>query len=228
MGSRGGRGAGEGVEGAGTCTISSPKARGPAVAPSVGGMTASSASRTRILGVLALGAVLCPVVVACTPGQPTPAPTTVATASSTPPATEETEVPEGVSEDALAEREAFFDVQGRPVEGGFPTPQTPEQQQFLDEQRAYVESQGGEWDEFYDGIALAVTLDACETSILNGHEVTTEVAAAHIQTSPLIAEISGDDPAAVQGLASIMVFGTGFVCPDDAPQWEAAFTELYG
>jgi hypothetical protein len=25
-----------------------------------------------------------------------------------------------------------------------------------------------------------------------------------------------------------MVFGTGFVCPDDAPQWEAAFTELYG
>ena len=31
-----------------------------------------------------------------------------------------------------------------------------------------------------------------------------------------------------RNLVSIMVFGTGFICPDDAPGWEAAFDEVYG
>jgi hypothetical protein len=148
------------------------------------------------------------------------------------PAPEQTETPDAeasapLTEDALAEREAFFAAQGQPRDGSLPAPQTPEQQRFLDEQRAYVEAQGGQWDEFYDGVALAAALDACETSILNGHDVSTATAQAHIDTSPLIAEIAQGDAAAEQGLASIMVFGTGFLCPADAPQWEAAFAEIY-
>jgi hypothetical protein len=139
-----------------------------------------------------------------------------------PPATSEP-----VSADALAERDAFFAAQGQPPGDSLPTPQTPEQQEFLAQQRAYVESQGGTWDAFYDGVALAVTLDACETSILNGHQVDADTARLHIESSPLIEQIAAGDADAVQGLASILVFGTGFVCPADAPQWEAAYTALY-
>ena len=175
-------------------------------------------TRTPRVVVAVTAAVL--VLSACTASPPDAAPTPART-----PAADAVQTP---SEDAFAEREAFFDAQGRPQEGSLPTPQTPEQAEFLAQQRAYVESQGGTWDEFYDGVALAVTLDACETSILNGHEVMPETARAHIETSPLMSEIAAGDPAATQGLASIMVFGTGFVCPADAPQWEAAYAELYG
>ncbi len=165
---------------------------------------------------------------ACAPAaRERPADAEPSPAASTPPPSDAAE-DASAEADVLAERDAFFAQQGRPQEGALPTPQTPAQEEFLAQQRAYVQSQGGSWDEFYDGVALAVTLDACETSILNAHAVTTETAQAHIASSPLIAQIAGGDPAATQGLASIMVFGTGFVCPEDAPQWEAAYAALYG
>lgn len=191
-------------------------------------MTSSLPRRARAAGLLVLVAAATFAVAGCTAAEPGPEPTSTgesAPEESTPTPQETATGPAG---DALAERDAFFAAQGQPGDGSLPTPQTPEQQEFLDQQRAYVQSQGGTWDEFYDGVALAVTLDACETSILNGHEIDVDTARLHIDSSPLIAEIAGGDADATQGLASIMVFGTAFVCPADAPQWEAAFTALYG
>lgn len=183
-----------------------------------------------LLALTAVGA-LCAGLAGCAVTPPSP-PAASSSADAPTPSPVETTAPDAGAtipgEDAFAEREAFFAAQGQPRDGSLPTPQTPEQQRFVDEQRAYVEAQGGQWDEFYDGVALAAALDACETSILNAHAVSTDTARTHIATSPLIAQIAQGDPAAEQGLASIMVFGTGFLCPADAPQWEAAFGEIYG
>ncbi|QEW03155.1 hypothetical protein [Microbacterium lushaniae] len=192
-------------------------------------MTTAPPRRARAASLLVLIAAATLGISACTAVQPRPEPSSTRESApeETTPAPEETAAGSAPVADALAERDEFFATQGQPVDGSLPTPQTPEQQEFLDQQRAYVESQGGTWDEFYDGVALAVTLDACETSILNGHEIDVDTARLHIDSSPLIAEISGGDADATQGLASIMVFGTGFICPADAPQWEAAFTALY-
>ncbi|WP_125131874.1 hypothetical protein [Microbacterium sp. 10M-3C3] len=186
---------------------------------------------TRPLLALAAVGALCAGLAGCAVTPPT-RPAASPSADAPTPSPGETTAPDAGTtipgEDAFAEREAFFAAQGQPRDGSLPTPQTPEQQRFVDEQRAYVEAQGGQWDEFYDGVALAAALDACETSILNSHAVFTDTARAHIASSPLIAQIAQGDPAAEQGLASIMVFGTGFLCPADAPQWEAAFAEIYG
>lgn len=185
-------------------------------------MTAAGARpRMRARSVLALVAAATFGMTSCTggppePSGPSPSPESSAAATTEPLA------------DALAERDEFFAAQGQPPGDALPTPQTPEQQDFLAQQRAYVESQGGAWDDFYDGVALAVTLDACETSILNAHQVSVDTARLHIESSPLITQIAAGDAGATQGLASILVFGTGFLCPADAPQWEAAYTALYG
>lgn len=193
-------------------------------------MTSSLPRRARAASLLVLVAAATFAVAGCTAAEPGPEPTSTGESApeETTPAPQDTTAGSAPVADALAERDAFFAAQGQPGDGSLPTPQTPEQQEFLDQQRAYVETQGGTWDEFYDGVALAVTLDACETSILNGHEIDVDTARLHIDSSPLIAEIAGGDADATQGLASIMVFGTAFVCPADAPQWEAAFTALYG
>lgn len=143
----------------------------------------------------------------------------------TPSASEASPTP---SPEVLAERDRFIAAQGQPQDGSLPTAKTPEQQAFLAQEKAYIESQGGTWDAVYDGVALAMTLDACETSILNRHEVTPDIARLHIDSSPLMQKISVGDAAATQGLASIMVSGTRFLCPDDAAQWEAGFTAIYG
>ncbi|MBD7957822.1 hypothetical protein H9651_09255 [Microbacterium sp. Sa4CUA7] len=129
---------------------------------------------------------------------------------------------------AFAERDAFLAAQQQPLDGSALVAKTPEQQALVAEQRAYIESQGAQWDSQVETLTLALTLDACETSILNGHDVTVDVFRAHVATSPLIASVAGDDPAMIDGAVSIMVFGTGFICPDDAPQWEAAWTESGG
>ncbi|MFJ6652341.1 hypothetical protein ACIQLJ_06025 [Microbacterium sp. NPDC091313] len=132
------------------------------------------------------------------------------------------------SAEVLAERDAFIAAQGQSQDGSLPTAKTSEQQAFLSQEKTYIESQGGTWDAFYDGVALAMTLDACETSILNRHDVTPDIARLHIDSSPLMQSISEGDAAAIEGLASIMVSGTSFLCPDDAAQWEAGFAEIYG
>lgn len=134
---------------------------------------------------------------------------------------------------AFAERDQFFRDQQFPLDGATLTAVTSAQQDFIAQQRAYIESQGAVWSENYETVYLALTADACETSILNFHAVDTTDFTAHVQSSPLVATLVeglADDQreAGVRNLASIMVFGTRFLCPADTAQWEAAYTEVFG
>lgn len=120
-----------------------------------------------------------------------------------------------------------------PTDGSDLVAVTEAQKQFISEQRAYLESQGVEWTAQHESIYLALAADACETSILNGHDIDATRFSLHVQSSPLfraLLEGVGEDEVAAgeKNLASVMVFGTGFLCPEDAPQWDAAFRELYG
>lgn len=136
-------------------------------------------------------------------------------------------------EDVFAERDRFFRDQQLGDGSTTLVAATPAQKDFIAQQRAYLESQGAVWSPEYETIYLALTADACETSILNGHDVDATTVTTHIQTSPLVATILQDvaseqRAAATANLASVMVFGTGFLCPADAPQWEAAYAKLFG
>ncbi|WP_460740189.1 hypothetical protein [Microbacterium neimengense] len=130
--------------------------------------------------------------------------------------------------DVFAERDAFFEAQQQIPGDPMLTPKTPEQQEFISQQRAYTESQGGTWSPEIESITLALALDACETSILNGHDVDQDLYATHVATSPLISALTNGDPTTERNVTSIMVFGTGFLCPADAPQWESAFRAATG
>lgn len=127
--------------------------------------------------------------------------------------------------DALAERDEFFTAQQQIPGEGELVAKTDAQKELVTNQREYLESQGATWTSELESITLALALDACETSILNGHDVDVDTFRAHVATSPLIAALAGEDTAAQAGVVSIMVYGTGFICPDDAPQWQAAASE---
>ncbi|MGM1016360.1 MAG: hypothetical protein ACQEW8_02320 [Actinomycetota bacterium] len=154
-------------------------------------------------------------------------------AASTPAAVEETGGAEAPDEDVLAERDAFMEEQQLPTDGTPLVATTDAQKQFIAEQSEYVESQGGTWTAEAESITLALAADACETSILNRHTVDATTFQTHVSTSPLFANLVPADgteeerASAERNVASIMVFGTSFLCPDDAGQWEAAFTEAY-
>jgi hypothetical protein len=128
-------------------------------------------------------------------------------------------------DDALIERDEFFQAQQQIPGEGELVARTDAQLQLVARQREYVESQGVTWSAELESITLALGLDACETSILNGHTVDVGVFQSHVATSPLISALAGDDSAAQSGVVEIMVYGTGFLCPDDAPQWESAAAE---
>ncbi|MFB9310006.1 hypothetical protein BJY17_000539 [Agromyces hippuratus] len=135
--------------------------------------------------------------------------------------------------DAFAERDAFIAAQQLPLDGSLLVATTDAQKEFIAEQRAYIEQQGGTWSPELESTALALAADACETAILNQHEVELMTLETHVATSPLFAQLIADDlaederRAAERNVASVMVFGTGYLCPDDAEQWEAAFTAAY-
>lgn len=160
-----------------------------------------------------------------TPGAET-APTSPAPAE-TDSATPEAGDAGGMSADALAERDAFIAEQQQPVGQATLTAKTPAQQELVAQQRAHLEANGGQWSEQAETVTLALGLDACETSILNSHEIDVTSFRTHVVTSPLIDSLAVDD-ASREGAVSIMVFGTRFLCPDDAPQWEQAWTEAAG
>ena len=126
-----------------------------------------------------------------------------------------------------------MEEQQLPLDGSALVAVTDAQKQFISEQRAYAESQGVEWSAWQESFYLALTADACETSILNGHEVDADRLAMHVESSPLFARVlsglsKADRATGEQNVASAMVFGTRFLCPADAPQWEQAFEERYG
>jgi hypothetical protein len=127
--------------------------------------------------------------------------------------------------DAIAERDQFFiDQQAVPGKDEL-VARTDAQKALIAGQREYFESRGGTWSPELETVTLALAMDACETSILNAHRVDANVFTSHIATSPLFAQFAGTDPDAQAGLASIMIYGTGFICPDDAPQWQAAASD---
>lgn len=136
--------------------------------------------------------------------------------------------------DVFAERDEFFREQQLPMDGTPLVAVTPAQQDFIAQQRAYVEQQGLQWTASDENLALALAGDACETAILSRHEVDSSTLIAHVTTSPLFAQLI---PAELDGaartqaeapIASVMVFGTTFLCPDDGDAWIEAYTEVYG
>lgn len=132
---------------------------------------------------------------------------------------------------ALAERDQFIEDQQQPLDGSLAKARTPEQIAFVAEQREWIESNGLTWTEEEEAVTLALALDACETSILSFHAVTTETVSTHAATSPLIQGQIDQAPEQAdlirQSMLEIAVFGTSFICEADAPQWEAAYLELY-
>ncbi|MFS0714723.1 hypothetical protein ABC195_12645 [Microbacterium sp. 2P01SA-2] len=193
-------------------------------------MSITVRSRTVALASLAVAGVL--VLAGCSPADrsasadSTPAPTASAPEASgdaTPDAGDDA----AVDGDVLAERDAFIAAQQQPVGQATLTAKTPAQQELVAQQRAHLEANGGQWSEQAETVTLALGLDACETSILNGHEIDVTSFRTHVVTSPLIQSLAVDD-ASREGSVSIMVFGTRFLCPDDAPQWEQAWTEAAG
>ncbi|MEV7758275.1 hypothetical protein AB0O16_14070 [Microbacterium sp. NPDC089180] len=136
--------------------------------------------------------------------------------------------------DVFAERDEFFRAQQLPMDGTPLVAVTPAQQDFIAQQRAYVEQQGLEWTASDENLALALAGDACETAILSRHQVDSSTLIAHVTTSPLFAqlipaELDGDARTQAEApIASVMVFGTTFLCPDDGTQWVTAYREVYG
>lgn len=161
-----------------------------------------------------------------------PAATPSASQPSTP-GDETTADPDDFS-DVFAERDEFFREQQLPMDGTPLVAVTPAQQDFIAQQREYVEEQGATWTASDENLSLALAGDACETAILSRHEVDSSTLIAHVSTSPLFAQLvpTGlDDDArkkAEANVASVMVFGTTFLCPDDGDAWVAAYQQVYG
>lgn len=134
---------------------------------------------------------------------------------------------------ALAERDQFISDQGLPLDGSPLTAQTEPQRAFIDAEKAFVESQGGGWVAEAESTLLALAMDACETSILQGHRVTTDTFTVHVGTSPLFAalipeEVTGEQRrVGERNSAAKMVAGVSYVCAADLDQWVAAFDEVY-
>src|SRR5699024_1643454 len=136
-------------------------------------------------------------------------------------------------DDALAERDQFVEDQQLPVDGSPLSAVTPEQKQFIEEQRTHVEEQGGVWTPEAESLTLALTADACETAILNNHETEASTVQMHIDTSPLfLSQIpetlsEAEQAQAQMSMADIMVYGMQHMCPEDFQQWSDAVMELH-
>lgn len=157
-----------------------------------------------------------------TPATAEPAPTLDPT-----PDAEPTEEPGSGIGDALTEREEFMRTQDQPMDGSLLTAKTPEQKAFIAEAKTYIEGSGGVWDAQTESYALALTLDACETSILNGHNIDEDTVRTDATTSPLLAALIQGVPAeqkagVTSGLMNLAVTGVGHVCPADVDQWQTA------
>lgn len=136
--------------------------------------------------------------------------------------------------DPLAERDRFFEEQGLPLDGSPLSAVTPAQKEFIAQQQAYAREMGREWTDQDESFSLALVADACETAILSSHDVDGTTLQAHVATSPLFAQLVPADVQGAQrtqaeaGIASLMVFGTTFLCPEDGDAWIAAYEEVYG
>ena len=147
--------------------------------------------------------------------------------------TENAEAGYGDIEAALAERDRFIKDQQLPMDGSHLSAVTPEQKQFVAEQRAHIESHGEAWTQDYETTILALTGDACESAILSFHDVDTTAVQMHIASSPLFLGMipenlsDAEHEQAEASMAEIMVYGMQHMCPADYPQWAQAVIELY-
>lgn len=176
----------------------------------------------------------------CSLAEPAPSPTS--SSKPTPDASAPTSKPGESAESgdgtvdmaaALAERDRFISDQGLPLDGSLLTAQTDPQRAFIAAERAFVESQGGAWSAEAESTYLALAMDACETSILQGHRVTTDTFTVHVGTSPLFAalipeQVTGEERrVGERNTAAKMVAGVSYVCEADLAQWVAAYDEVY-
>lgn len=135
--------------------------------------------------------------------------------------------------DTLAERDAFIAAQQQPLDGSTLAAVTEAQREFVAFERAAVEARGETWTPEHEDLVLRLTLDGCETAILNAHEVTPDVVRVHAETSPILrpfipAEAPAEQRTLIErNLMSFVVTGSSYLCPADAEQWKAAFTEVY-
>lgn len=134
--------------------------------------------------------------------------------------------------DALDEREAFFRDQQVDLSAPNIAAVTPAQRAFVEEARSLLASRGGKhWDQGMEHLLMALALNACETSILSGHDIDDFTVRFYAATSPLLAEVLGEDPAerpaeGVTGFMILTAIGTKHLCPADAPQWMAGVDEV--
>lgn len=135
--------------------------------------------------------------------------------------------------DVLAERDQFIKDQKLPLDGSVLTPITEPQKQFIEELRRQYANLGLTLGDQDVSVSLALSADACETSILNSHQVTELTARTHASTSPLIAALLKNIDAdkrqvATNGLMKNAVLGVNYMCPADHAQWTTAFNAVNG
>lgn len=134
---------------------------------------------------------------------------------------------------AFKERDQFFQDQRLPMDGSPLKAVTPKQKEFIARMDSEYTKLGATWSDQDESIALALTSDACETSILNSHNLDETSVRTHVSTSPLIGSLVGQAAPeqkgqATNGLAKTLVIGTEYMCPADHPQWQAAFDSVNG
>lgn len=129
--------------------------------------------------------------------------------------------------DMFEERDEFMKAQQQPVGDEVLTAVTPEQKELVAEARAHVEQKGEIWDEEQESLVLVLALNACETSILNGHDINESTVQMHVATSPVLTALlqgatEEQRVSAVTGLMNLTVTGTTYLCPADSEQWSSA------
>lgn len=165
--------------------------------------------------------------------EPMPAPDETTSSPKTPAPSDGTKKGAQTGSDVLAERKQFMADQRLPLDGSMLKPVTQAQKDYIAELTKQYSALGLTIGEQDVSIALALSADACETSILNGHEVSEFIVRTHAATSPLIAAITKDtDPTkkavAVNGLMKTAVLGVNYMCPADHAQWSEAFAGING
>lgn len=137
--------------------------------------------------------------------------------------------PSNFDGDVFAERDAFFAEQQLPLDGTPLKAVTPEQHAFIDE----MKSRGGQWSDELEWTALALAMDACETSILNSHNVDADTVRMHAATSPLVADMASGATEAeririTDGAMNIAATGVSYICSADHRDWSNALAEING
>ena len=127
------------------------------------------------------------------------------------------------------EGRAFYLAQGFAENEGRLSPKTPAQQALVDE---VIES--GVWagipDEDVAWMSLELTIDVCLVAIESEHRVDAGKVGEHIDSSEIIGSWSNafeeSDPALPFMLGGLAISGMKHLCPDDHPDWLAAYREL--